>query len=272
MEGTSVTTLSQWTASIGGVISKEPIPGDVAHRAASAGANLRTAWRMLQGMPRADSHAARLDAFYGPQAAHYDRFRERLLHGRAELIGSLRLPPDAHIIEFGAGTGNNLRYFGASARDFRRVELVDLCAPLLDIARSRYAGLPHVHAVHADATRYRPTQAADCVLFAYSLSMIPDWRAALVNALACLRPGGTLAVVDFHIAPPHPAPGFSRHDWLTRQFWPRWFAHDGVHLRPQLLPTLCAAVPLHEKVESRGPVPGLPGLSVPWFRFSGVRA
>lgn len=234
-------------------------------------ADLRTLYRLLRGMPGAATHADRLDAFYAPQAAHYDRFRERLLHGRAELIGSLRLPRHAHLIEFGAGTGHNLQYFGPAAHDFSRVDLVDLCTPLLDIARRRHARLPQVHAVHADATHWRPAAPADCVLFAYSLSMIPDWRAALDNALACLKPGGLLAVVDFHVAAARPAPGFVRHGPLTRGFWPRWFAHDGVHLRPELLPALCAALPLHQRVEARGAVPGLPGLSVPWFRFSGVR-
>ena len=39
---------------------------------------------LLRGMPRSATHEERLQAFYAPQAAHYDAFRERLLQGRRE--------------------------------------------------------------------------------------------------------------------------------------------------------------------------------------------
>ncbi|NEX21149.1 SAM-dependent methyltransferase, partial [Thiorhodococcus mannitoliphagus] len=45
----------------------------------------RILMRLLLGQPRRGSHAERLQAFYAPQAADYDRFRERLLHGREAL-------------------------------------------------------------------------------------------------------------------------------------------------------------------------------------------
>ena len=37
----------------------------------------------------------------------------------------------------------------------------------------------------------------DHIVFSYSLSMIPDWQAALDEAMRHLAPGGTLHVVDF---------------------------------------------------------------------------
>ena len=37
----------------------------------------------------------------------------------------------------------------------------------------------------------------DAILFAYSLTMIPDWKAALRCAKEHLKPGGRLAVLDF---------------------------------------------------------------------------
>ncbi len=46
---------------------------------------------------------------------------------------------------------------------------------------------------------YRPADPADCVYFSYALTMIPDWRRAIDNAIAMLAPGGTLGVVDFHL-------------------------------------------------------------------------
>jgi S-adenosylmethionine-diacylgycerolhomoserine-N-methlytransferase len=37
----------------------------------------------------------------------------------------------------------------------------------------------------------------DVVYFSYVLSMLPEWRPAVNRAIEVLRPGGTLAVVDF---------------------------------------------------------------------------
>ena len=60
---------------------------------------------MARGMPKASSHAERLAAFYAPQIDHYDRFRERLLQGREQLIAKLQLPDNAHLVDLGGGTG-----------------------------------------------------------------------------------------------------------------------------------------------------------------------
>ena len=69
----------------------------------SLAADAKVLWSLLRGQPKHGSHAERLEGFYGPQAAHYDAFRERLLHGRAEMINLLDPPPGAHVIELGAG-------------------------------------------------------------------------------------------------------------------------------------------------------------------------
>src|SRR5215475_13700427 len=85
--------------------------------------------RMLRGMPRASSHAAALSEFYAPQAQHYDRFRERLLRGRGELIARLPLPERAHVVELGGGTGRNAEFFGLKLDRVDTLEIVDVCAP-----------------------------------------------------------------------------------------------------------------------------------------------
>lgn len=228
--------------------------------------------QFLRGMPRDGDHSQRLAGFYGDQAEHYDRFRERLLPGRAELIASLELPRGARIVELGGGTGRNLEYFPVERRGDLHFELVDLCEPLLDIARRRTRDWPNVRITCADATRYRPNEATDVVLLSYALTMIPDWRGAIDNALAMLKPGGQLAAVDFYVSPSAPEPGRVRHGWLTRTFWPRWFAHDGVHLDPAHLNTLCQRLPEHRLSESRARLPYLPGLQVPYYRFVGRTA
>lgn len=90
------------------------------------------------------------------------------------------------------------------------VYLVDLCDSLLAVARKRCdaRGWKNVEAVHADATLFRPVEGcANVVTFSYSLTMIPDWFAAIDNALAILRPGGTIGVTDFFVARKFPAEG-----------------------------------------------------------------
>jgi S-adenosylmethionine-diacylgycerolhomoserine-N-methlytransferase len=224
-------------------------------------AEARTLLQLARGRAARGTHAERLQSFYAPQAMHYDVFRERLLHGREELIGRLAAPAGGMVVELGGGTGRNLEYFGARLLSFASVEVVDLCPALLEQARWRCARWPDVAAVvEADATSYRPARPVDCVYFAYSLTMIPEWRAAVDNALAMLRPGGVLGIVDFYAAP-HPS--------LARSFWQSWFSHDGVHLDPRHLPYLLAHTePVCGKV-CRAAVPYLPGLRVPYYFFIG---
>ena len=226
---------------------------------------------LLRGMPRKTSHADALGAFYGAQSAYYDRFRERLLHGRAELLAGLDLPAQAHVVELGGGTGRNIEFFGERIARIARYDVVDLCAPLLARARERACTIPALHAIEADATTWRPPQAVDMVILSYALTMIPDWRAALANAVAMLKPGGQLAVVDFHISPKRADPGYAQHSTFARRFWPTWFAHDGVRLSAEHLPTLRRLLPAHESVEAHARVPYLPLLRVPYYRFVGYK-
>lgn len=225
--------------------------------------------RLLRGMPRAHSHAEALTRFYSAQSAHYDAFRERLLAGRAELVASIELPPQARVVELGGGTGRNAEFFGERLARIASYEVVDLCAPLLARARERARRIPQLHAIEADATCWRPAEPADVVILSYALTMIPDWRAAVDNAIAMLRQGGVLAVVDFHVSPARADPGSTQHRAITRWFWPRWFAHDGVRLDPAHLPTLRRRMPLHDVVEDLAPVPWLPLARVPVYRFIG---
>jgi len=227
--------------------------------------------QMLRGMPKSASHAQNLQSFYGAQAQDYDRFRERLLRGRETLIARLlaQLPAQARVVELGGGTGRNLDFFGDRLGDIASFDLVDLCPALLDRARQRIARFPQVRMIEADATTYAPSAPVDCVYFSYSLTMIPDWRVALANALAMLKPGGLLGVVDFYTSAAQPAPGLARHGAFTRYFWPRWFAHDGVRLNPAHLATLRADLPQHELSEHRAAVPYLPLIRVPYYVLVG---
>jgi S-adenosylmethionine-diacylgycerolhomoserine-N-methlytransferase len=214
---------------------------------------------MARGQPRSGTHAQRLEAFYAPQAAAYDAFRARLLHGREELVRRIALPYAAAVAELGAGTGATAAMFGRRLARIRQFDLVDLCPSLLAVARRRFAGVRGVRVLESDVLAYRPAMPLDAVYFSYSLSMMPDGRRALEHALSLLKPGGLLGVVDF-IAP---------RGALARAFWTRWFRHDGVRLDHARLESLRARTEPAYFREGRAALPYLPLLRVPYFVYVG---
>ena len=84
-----------------------------------------------------------------------------------------------------------------------RIVLAESAAETLDVQDA--FGLQHV----------------DHVIFSYSLSMMPDWRAAIERGFDALAPGGTLHAVDF----------WDLADWpiLARGGMRAWLSAFGVH-------------------------------------------
>jgi S-adenosylmethionine-diacylgycerolhomoserine-N-methlytransferase len=221
---------------------------------------------------RGSDHAQRMEDFYRGQAPHYDRFRERLLHGRCELFRALPVPEGGVWVDLGGGTGASLEWLDQRIHRLRKVYVVDLSASLLEVARQRAQarGWSNVEAVRADATRFRPAEAeADVVTFSYALTMIPDWYLAVANAAAMLRPGGTIGAVDFYVSRKHAAVGMTRHGWTTRTFWPLWFGIDNVFLSADHLPLLQHQFETVTLREDRSKVPYLPLGRVPHYVFVG---
>ncbi len=225
--------------------------------------------RLVRGMPSYTSQTERLQAFYEPQAERYDAFRERLLAGRADLIRMLAPAPGEYVVELGAGTGRTIEYMGVALERLRRLELVDLCPALLDRARARISRMSNVQAIHADATLYRPEEQVDCVYLSYALTMIPNWRSAIDNALRMLRPGGRLGIVDFYVSSSRPMPGLARQPAALRMLCRAWFEHDGVRLNAEHITALQHALPEHQLIERTTRLPYVPGLRVPYYLFVG---
>lgn len=233
-------------------------------------AEARVLLQLARGSARGDSHAGRLQAFYAPQASYYDVFRERLLYGRADLMRRLAPPAGAVVVELGGGTGRNLEFLGARVQTLRRIEIVDLCPALLAQARARCARWPGVAvAIEADVTSYRPGLAVDCVYFSYALTMIPNWRAAVDNAIDMLRPGGVLGVVDFYLPPMEQVARGRRLRRLEHAFWRRWFAHDGVMLDAERQLYVAGRTDDVWLEERSAAVPYIPGLRVPYYLYIG---
>jgi len=224
-------------------------------------ADARILWRLLCGQPKRGSHAESLNAFYAPQAERYDAFRARLLHGRMELLAELAIPPSAHVVELGCGTGISLELLGSRLEGIRKFDLVDLCPALLEVARQRATRVPCAQVHEADAGYWQPDGAVDVVIVSYALTMMPDWLRVVDNIARMLVSGGCVAIVDFHLP--------SRQRRLSNLFWKTWFSHDGVHLTADLLPRL-QQVFIEQKCEQhRAAVPYLPGLRAPYFLFIG---
>ncbi len=235
-------------------------------------ADLKTLYQLGLAPVRGDTHAERLDHFYCQQASGYDDFRRRLLHGREKLFSSLDVPSGGLWVDLGGGTGQNLDSLGERISSLSKVYVVDLATSLLKVARQRIAerGWSNVEAVEADATTFVPTEGqADVVTFSYSLTMIPDWVAALDHAQRLLKPGGRIGVVDFYVSRKHAEQQRAQHAWLTRTIWPTWFALDNVFLSSEHLPTLARRFEVERVEEGRAKVPYLPLGRVPYYLFIG---
>jgi len=107
------------------------------------------------------------------------------------------------------------------------------------------------------------------VTFSYSLTMIPDWFAAIDSARAMLSPGGLIGVVDFYVSRKYPADRLRRHRWFTRSFWPVWFAFDNVFPSPDHVPYLHRSFQAVHFAENRGKLPCIPLLRMPYYTFVG---
>lgn len=149
-------------------------------------------------------HGAAMDRIYRRQRHIYDLTRKYYLLGRDDLIAGLDAGPGSLVLEVGCGTGRNLI---AAARRFPAARFVgiDISAEMLATARTNVARaglasritLEQGDATAFDAARLSGGTGFDRVFLSYTLSMIPDWRAALAQGVAALAPGGRLDLVDF---------------------------------------------------------------------------
>jgi S-adenosylmethionine-diacylgycerolhomoserine-N-methlytransferase len=223
---------------------------------------------------RGNTHQERLDSFYSGQAQGYDEFRRRLLNGREPLYRKLASSQPRVWVDLGGGTGSNLEAVGKQIPSMEKVYLVDLSRSLLSVARERgeHRGWKNLQTIEADVTTWLPPAGpgtADVVTFSYSLTMIPDWFAAIDQAMRILKPGGRIGVVDFYVARKHAPEGFRRHSWLKRTFWPNWFAMDNVFPSADHVPYLHHHFEREFFSERFGSVPYMIGSEMPHYLFIG---
>ncbi|MDO4425373.1 MAG: class I SAM-dependent methyltransferase [Planctomycetia bacterium] len=242
----------------------------------SLGSDFKILYHMIFRHGSGKSHAERLDSFYSGQASGYDDFRKRFLIGRSEMMhaAAQNAGKDLIWVDMGGGTGANLENIRDLIPELKKVYVVDLASSLLKVTNDRIEknGWTNVEAVEADATKFTPAEGyADIVTFSYSLTMIPDWYAALENAMRILRPGGTLGVVDFFVSRKWPDEGHQKHSWFTRSYWPVHFSTDNVFLCKDHLPYLQQHFETVQCDESWLKVPYIPIFRVPYYIFIGKK-
>ncbi|THH30331.1 hypothetical protein EUX98_g3843 [Antrodiella citrinella] len=228
-------------------------------------------WHSFIAPIGAADQRGRLEKFYKGQANAYDTTRRGLLRGRMTMLnlGAAHLremqasDPGGRLVwvDIGGGTGpsslirfNNVktltfvspligfniesmeRFFPIS--NFDAVYLVDLCEPLLDIARKRFArrGWNNVHVICADASSFVLPEPG------WSNGREAKGSLSFVTLSYSLSMKGIFGVVDFYTAGRSSsqtlherAIGGSGKEcgWISRWFWQIWFDFDHVSLGPQ---------------------------------------
>nr|XP_018260370.1 betaine lipid synthase [Kwoniella dejecticola CBS 10117]OBR82528.1 betaine lipid synthase [Kwoniella dejecticola CBS 10117] len=220
-----------------------------------------------------DAHKAKLESFYSGQADLYDSTRSALLKGRENMLQLLAAHLKAQTeplvrkgslgpngdgvgqkkiwVDLGGGTGWNIEkmdeYLPLSY--FDAIYLIDLCEPLLEVARARIKarGWKNVHVLCQDASNFvlpewesgelDPRGSLRAVTMSYSLSMIPPFYQLLDRCDQVLDPQrGLMGVVDFYTSRDggnkERAIGTAskRVSWFAKWFWECWFSLDGVNL------------------------------------------
>lgn len=181
--------------------------------------------------------AEAMDRNYRYQRLIYDATRKWYLLGRDELLAALSPEPGQNVLEIGCGTGRNLV---AAARRYPAARFfgLDVSQAMLDTAGravSRAGLSSRVTLRQGDATAFDAADlfgqgAFERIYISYTLSMIPNWRGVLDQAVAALAPGGRLHLVDFG-----QQQGLPR--WFRRGLY-AWLAHWHVHPDAGLEPAL----------------------------------
>lgn len=165
--------------------------------------------------------------YYRFQSAIYDATRWSFLFGRKRIIDLLQFDQTpAHIFEVGCGTGKNLVQL---TKLFPHAQLtgIDVSEDMLALAQKKFEGNDRVKLI--DRAYGQDFQfdgsAPDVVLFSYALTMInPQYAELIAKAQSDLKPGGHIAVVDFHSSPV---------GWFKRHMLGHHVRMDG-HLDPVL--------------------------------------
>ena len=152
-----------------------------------------------------DDAFEKMDKMYRRQRYFYDLTRKYYLLGRDKLIEKMNVADGENILEVGCGTGRNLIILARKFPNSRFYGL-DASAEMLKTAEAKVdaENLKNISlkTALADDFDYRKTFSLenpfDTIYFSYSISIIPTWKESIENALANLKAGGSVYIVDFY--------------------------------------------------------------------------
>ena len=198
-------------------------------------------------------HAAAMDRMYRLTRHVYDLTRRYYLLGRDRMLERVVTARNTATLEVGCGTARNLiklaqrpeagRLYGLDASH----EMLETAATSIERSLGITASpaapqsgeggagqgfkepivLRQGLAEQLDAQRmFGRDEPFDTIFFSYCLSMIPTWPGAIDAAMANLRPGGHLLIVDFWDQKDLPS--------VFAAGLKRWLAMFHVHYRPEV--------------------------------------
>lgn len=139
----------------------------------------------------------------------WDRWLSQPIAGirelRAMTVRSLALSSGQHVLDIGCGTGLNLPLLVDAVGPEGLVVGLDYSGGMLAKAQERAAahGWSQVRLVHGDAAELQGVGGPfDAVISTWAMGIVEDLPSALSRAVESLRPGGRLALLDFHSTKP----------------------------------------------------------------------
>lgn len=150
-----------------------------------------------------NSHRQKVNNYYRFHSKIYDATRWSFLFGRRSLIREIPdLPANPRILEIGCGTGYNIQHLQERYPQ-AQITGIDHSTAMLNKARKKIGDIKQICLLNtAYGSQELNQQSFDLILLSYSLTMMGTSTASVFNHLhRDLKPGGLIAVVDFHTSP-----------------------------------------------------------------------
>ncbi|HEV7985691.1 MAG TPA: methyltransferase domain-containing protein, partial [Steroidobacteraceae bacterium] len=126
----------------------------------------------------------------GWNPAQYLRFSQPRMRPALELLARVELDAPVAVYDLGCGSGSMTRIM-AERWPGASVTGVDASRDMLEAAGS---ALPNLHWQQQDIGAWQPVAAPELIYSNAALHWLPDHETLLAKLIACLKPGGLLAV------------------------------------------------------------------------------